>query len=363
LSKIALSGNASGTGTFTIASPNSNSDRTLNLPDNSGTVATSGISGVDSVPVGRGAGNVSTNTAVGAGALSGSNTGANNTIIGFDALKANTTGASNTVIGSGSLSANTTGGSNTTTGFNTLLSNTTGANNTAVGRSALQSNTTGGFNIALGRDALVSNTTASNTTAVGYQAGYTSTGQRNAFFGSEAGYSNTTGESNTYIGRQAGYSMTTGNNNTIIGRYNGNQGGLDIRTASNHIVLSDGDGNIPVYFNGSGTRFDVSYGDPGLFYLPTSCRAFGSHGGSGITAIASGTINTGFIHVIETGTTKYFIGVYYKTAANDPVVTALASNGLSVGATNSGGTVLFNGATNNANVKMRSIQYNVGFGL
>ena len=36
MSKIALSGNASGTGTFTIASPNSNSDRTVGLPDASG---------------------------------------------------------------------------------------------------------------------------------------------------------------------------------------------------------------------------------------------------------------------------------------------------------------------------------------
>jgi hypothetical protein len=40
MSRIALSGNLSGTGTFTIASPNSNSDRTLTLPDNSGTVQT-----------------------------------------------------------------------------------------------------------------------------------------------------------------------------------------------------------------------------------------------------------------------------------------------------------------------------------
>jgi hypothetical protein len=40
MSKIALSGNPSGTGTFTIASPNSNTDRTLNLPDAAGTVAT-----------------------------------------------------------------------------------------------------------------------------------------------------------------------------------------------------------------------------------------------------------------------------------------------------------------------------------
>jgi hypothetical protein len=40
MSKVAISGNASGTGVFTIASPNSNTDRTLSLPDNSGTLAT-----------------------------------------------------------------------------------------------------------------------------------------------------------------------------------------------------------------------------------------------------------------------------------------------------------------------------------
>jgi uncharacterized protein (AIM24 family) len=41
MSKIALSGNASGTGVLTIAAPNTNSDRTLTLPDESGTVLTS----------------------------------------------------------------------------------------------------------------------------------------------------------------------------------------------------------------------------------------------------------------------------------------------------------------------------------
>jgi hypothetical protein len=54
MSRITLSGNALGTGTFTIASPNSNADRTLNLPDNSGTVLTSasnlaGVTGVGKV--------------------------------------------------------------------------------------------------------------------------------------------------------------------------------------------------------------------------------------------------------------------------------------------------------------------------
>jgi hypothetical protein len=42
MSKVALSGNASGTGTFTIESPATNTDRTLSLPDASGTVQVSG---------------------------------------------------------------------------------------------------------------------------------------------------------------------------------------------------------------------------------------------------------------------------------------------------------------------------------
>ena len=42
MSKISLTPNASGTGTFTIASPNGNTDRTINLPDASGTVQVSG---------------------------------------------------------------------------------------------------------------------------------------------------------------------------------------------------------------------------------------------------------------------------------------------------------------------------------
>lgn len=42
MSKVQLQGNVSGTGVFTIASPNSNTDRTLTLPDNTGTLLTSG---------------------------------------------------------------------------------------------------------------------------------------------------------------------------------------------------------------------------------------------------------------------------------------------------------------------------------
>ena len=42
MSKVVIQGHASGTGDFTIAAPNSNTDRTLTLPDVAGTVLTSG---------------------------------------------------------------------------------------------------------------------------------------------------------------------------------------------------------------------------------------------------------------------------------------------------------------------------------
>jgi len=50
MSSIKLESNASGTGIFTIASPNSNTNRTLTLPDATGTINTSGA--VNEVPVG-----------------------------------------------------------------------------------------------------------------------------------------------------------------------------------------------------------------------------------------------------------------------------------------------------------------------
>jgi hypothetical protein len=40
MSQVKIQGNASGTGIFTVAAPNSNTDRTLTLPDATGTIAT-----------------------------------------------------------------------------------------------------------------------------------------------------------------------------------------------------------------------------------------------------------------------------------------------------------------------------------
>jgi hypothetical protein len=199
---------------------------------------------ISGLTVGKGAGAVATNTAVGASALAGSNSGTGvNTAVGNSALITNSTGYYNTAIGA----------KHPANYFSALESNTTGNSNIAVGTAALGSNTTGSSNTALGFAALPLNTTASNNTAVGYQAGYTnSTGASNAFLGAYSGYA-TTGASNTFVGISAGEGVTTGAKNTILGRYNGNQGGLDIRTASNYIVLSDGDGNPRASWATSGT--------------------------------------------------------------------------------------------------------------
>jgi hypothetical protein len=233
---------------------------------------------INDITVGRGGGSVATNTAVGASALA-----------------ANTTGLQNTTLGASALASNTSGSGNTGLGWASLNASTTGNYNTGVGRSALGSNETGSNNTALGYQALVFNTTASNNTAVGYRAGFSNTtGVRNTYIGDEAGYLGTTAEANTAVGKNAGNSLTSGSNNTliggrsnsgtnegagfalttggynnffggsaggavttgskntIVGNYTGNQGGLDIRTLSNRVVVSDGDGNIRIYFDNNG---------------------------------------------------------------------------------------------------------------
>ena len=65
MSRISLSGDASGTGTLTIASPNTNSDRTLTLPDSTGTIATQEYVGTQAIGVGQTWQNVTASRAAG----------------------------------------------------------------------------------------------------------------------------------------------------------------------------------------------------------------------------------------------------------------------------------------------------------
>ena len=183
-------------------------------------------------------------TSVGSESLILNTTGSNNTALGTNSLYFNTSGSSNTGVGTSALQSNTTASNNTAVGYRAGYSNTTGLNNVCVGFEALYNNTTGQLNTSVGLQALASSTTGNENTAVGQRALVASTtGYQNTAVGRNALSAATTGYSNTAIGQGAGRDITTGTRNTIVGRYSGNQGGLDIRTSSNNIVLSDGDGN------------------------------------------------------------------------------------------------------------------------
>ena len=226
------------------------------------------------------------NVALGDSALGKITSASNNTAVGYQAGYANTTGGID-AFGCKALESNTTGTGNVGIGQGVLATNTTGNSNTAVGYQALEYNSTASYNTAVGYQALYSNTTANSSTAVGWGSLYNATGTANTAIGVNSGNGLTTGTVNTFLGASAGYAMTTGSNNTIIGSYTGNQGGLDIRTASNYIVLSDGSGNPRVTVDGSGnvmfgaTAFNASVNSN--FFL------FGSGNGTEYIGHVSGT--------------------------------------------------------------------------
>ena len=231
------------------------------------------------ITVGRGAGAVSSNTAVGASALAANTSGYQNAAFGYLAATTNTTGGANTALGVVALTTNSTGSNNSAIGAFALYNNTTASNNTAVGYQAAYTNTTGIGMTAIGMYALFSNTTANYNTGVGYGAlrfnttgtfntavgslegggsaalQANTTGNYNTAFGNGSLASNTTANSNTAVGYQAGYGITTGSNNTYIG-YAATQSGvavtgeLVLTTAS---ATGKGSNTGFIYAGGGGT--------------------------------------------------------------------------------------------------------------
>ena len=309
--------------------------------------------------------------AFGAYALQLNTTGTGNSAFGGDdtaiggALRLNTTGSYNIAFGTGALYSNTTANNNVAVGYQAGYTNT-GTNNTFMGYQAGYTSTDaviGAANITcsltVGCDISMVDSTSStlgniikngssfihdygtNNTFMGYQAGYTSnaTGSNtggNTCIGSQAGYGLTTGSYNTFIGvsngaNGSGYLITTGSKNTILGGFTGNQGGLDIRTASNYIVLSDGDGNpnascdnAGAWAFGAGTKTN-----DGLFTLYA----------------ASGT-NLGPVFIGRTGALNSSTARWY-TGSNSWIKggTAYDAYTVAAGAAASGGVTLTSGAT------------------
>ena len=158
----------------------------------------------------------------------------------------------------GALGSNTTASYNTAVGYQAGYANTTGADNSILGYLAGSGNTTGSQNTFIGRSAGVTNQTGAEIVAVGFSAmGNCGTVANYNTAVGRAALNNVTGTLNVGLGNGSGSAITSGSKNTILGNYSGNQGGLDIRTADNYIVLSDGDGNPRAYWNGSGNLYNA----------------------------------------------------------------------------------------------------------
>lgn len=170
--------------------------------------------------VGKGGGNVATNTAHGVNALNSNTTAAQVTAFGYQAAYSQTNPDGNSAFGYQAMYSNATGANSVAIGRRAAYTATDLDNTVAVGAYSLTSNTTGDNNTAIGKDSLYSNTTASNNTAVGYNAGTAvTTGGNNVLIGSNAGVGAnpiTTGSSNIYIGGNSPQASSSSVSNEIV---------------------------------------------------------------------------------------------------------------------------------------------------
>ena len=274
------------------------------------------------ITVGRGAGAVSTNTAVGASALAANTTGYNVSAFGFQSLLNNTTGHSTAAFGDASLQSNTTGIENTALGSRAMIFNTTGSNNTAVGRRALENNTTASNNTAVGYQALYTNTTGNINTAIGLQAGFgNTTGLYNFFGGTFAGYSNTTGSYNSFSGGidasgfGAGHLNTTGSYNTAFGA-----GALKSNTTAGYSTA---------------VGYQALYTSNRTADTTGSNTAVGYQAGHAITTgqknVCIGVLASSYNTSLTTGSNNVYIGVRpgcsASTVSNELVISSAVSDG------------------------------------
>ncbi len=286
---------------------------------------------INSLRVGRGAGNIATNTVFGVTALNANISGVRLTAVGYNAGSSNTTGQNNTFLGhsaglyliSGSdntIIGQQAGGATITSGTTTFTAygNTSvgqfsmsylqdGHSNTAVGTSALNYVRSAFGNSALGWNSLsiTTNNGGNYNTAIGYEAGG---------FGANA---NTTGANNIFIGYQSTGVSATESNRTWIG----NATTTSTWLAGNVLVGTTTNAGYKLDVNGTArvvTSLNVSTAGSGTMntYL----------GGS--VAIGNDFVNNGYILQIKSINTG-IAGIYLRAggAGGYPILFCQDANG------------------------------------
>jgi len=248
--------------------------------------------------------------------------------------------ASNTRVGFNALNSNTTGSQNTALGYESALTINSGAGVVAVGYRALRSASTGQYNVAIGRDALTG----------------LLLGERNVGIGANSLEGNTTGNDNVAIGHYAG-AGATGSGNVLIGPApDGNNTNVThtppTPSGNNQLVIGSGTGT---WIRGD-SNFDIT--------LPQNANVGGNLTISG-TLVVNGTtttINTNVLTVDDkeitlgdvaattftatiTSNSQNITAITPVTGLIPGMVVSITTNGLSVPA----GTVI-NSITNNTAV-------------
>jgi hypothetical protein len=194
-------------------------------------------------------------------------------------------------------------------GNTSFFSNSTGSNNICIGTSAMSNGSANANTVAVGFYALNGSASITNSTAVGYQAGVAATGAGNQFFG-----------------YNSGSAVTSGAKNVILGSHTGNSSSVDIRTLSNSLVLSDGDGNVRYYnLNGASSAFVGESGNfvQSLYSKGTGSQVYVDFRVGWTSSTAQGT-QTGSITTNGTGTTYATSSDYRLKNTITPMTGALA---------------------------------------
>ena len=116
----------------------------------SGALSVTNDATINGLNIGRGAGNISNNVALGPNVLGVNTSGAYNTGIGNNVFLDNTSGTENTGCGAGAMNRVTTGNGNSGFGAGALQTNSTGSWNLGLGLISGYQNTTGSANIYIG---------------------------------------------------------------------------------------------------------------------------------------------------------------------------------------------------------------------
>jgi hypothetical protein len=235
---------------------------------------------VNSVRIGRGAGNNDQNVAIGADALA-SGTGTRNTAIGYGAMRSYsgtsfdnnsslgyfnmpslTTGSGNTSVGAETMLNLTNGSQNTSIGNQSLI-NTTGNNNVGVGKSAGQTITTGSQNTILGTDADVSTNSLSNATAIGYGATVTATNTI------QLGNNSITNVNTSGTVTSAGFVKSGGTSSQFLMADGSATSSPSLSNATSLPLTSGVTGTLPVANGGTGVNTSTGTGSVVLSTSPT----------------------------------------------------------------------------------------------